>query len=218
MAIRIFKVLGISRATIEVTMVGTTKLFKLIMGGDDTGGEIKKQRERTDIVEIDEQGKIIVSPYYERIRYAKKKKSYWYCFLTSLDREQDISILKEILFWGTIYHNNDSDVEILIPGWAGERYDYYRRLFKIDQVPSLILTDNKESPVDFILISKKFINTEYLGDNFVNLRELLDFLHNLLINESSLKKINKELFKKQIQKITKKTWDEIKDIVSLNIR
>ena len=144
-------------------------------------------------------------------------KSNWYCFITSLDREQDINLIKELLFWGRIYHDDDANIEILIPGWAGKRYDYYRRVFQINEVPCLILTDNDEYPVDFILISKNLINTEYLGENFVNLREMLDFLHNTLMNEGNLKKIKMELLKTKFETILGKTWNEIKSLISLNI-
>ena len=191
MSIKIFKVLRESNKNSKNI---TTKLkpAQWYGGGIESNEErIRKQIEKSEIININVDGEISPSPVY------REKKSYWYCFLTSLDRKQDINILKEILFWGTIYHNDDSVVEILIPGWAGERYYYYRNVFQVNQIPCLILTDNKEYPVDSILLSKNFINTENLGDNFTNLREVLDFFHNILINDNSLKKVNKVLLKKR---------------------
>lgn len=148
----------------------------------------------------------------------KVNRSYWYCFISSLDRKQDVNIIKELLFWENLYHRDDSNVTILIPGWgwSGNQYDYYRRVFQINEVPCLVITDNK-FPTDFIIMSKNLINTKYLGDNFVNIRDILDTFHNMIMNEGNLQKIKRTLIKEKLTKIIGKTWKELSKLVSINI-
>jgi len=207
MAIRIPRLREDSQEEIKGkrTMLKPTRWY----GGppDDRLKRLREDLDKEETVYITPEGGIV----------EESGKSHWYCFITSLDREQDVSLIKELLFWGTLYHNDDGDIEILIPGYAGKRYDYYRRVFQVSDVPCLILTDTDKYPVDFILISKNLINTEYLGDSFMNLREMLEFLHNTLMNEGNLREIKKELFKKKFETIIGKTWNEIKSLISLNI-
>jgi hypothetical protein len=144
-------------------------------------------------------------------------KSYWYSFITSLDRPRDIIMIKELLLWGSIYHKYDSIVKILIPNNSGEDYRIYSNLFKITKVPCLVLTDKADNADEYIKFSSGLLTQQLLGEDYIKLREIMDYLHNVLFQERELKKVNKQVWKSNITNILVKSWSEIKDFVTINI-
>lgn len=139
------------------------------------------------------------------------RKSYWYCFITSLDREKDVTLLKEIVFWERIYHKNTSQVEVLVPD--NDRYYFYSRLFQVYEVPCLVLTDSDTYPLDYVVIPKNIISEEYLGERYIKFRELLDFFHNIVMIDGKLSKVKKELIKQKVESILEKSSSVLKEIV-----
>lgn len=155
-------------------------------------------------VEIDEYGQV-------------KMQSYWFCFISSLDRAKDISLLKELLFWATLYHKDDAEVNILVSGYSGEKYDFYRRVFNVVDIPSLVLTDERIFPIDFVKFGPDFFTVGLLGNDFGKLRDVMDSLHNLLSLKGNLKKVRDKIIKKKLSSTLAKGWKELKDLISITV-
>jgi hypothetical protein len=149
------------------------------------------------------------------------EKSFWYFFVGGVDREQDVIIIKEILFWHQIYHKEDTKIEILVPNSSspGSRYNFLRRSFEIVSLPTLVLTDRpiREYPGNYIKLSNGFLVKNLLGEQFEKLRDVMDYLHNSFLLTQSIDDLRVEIFKKHISTILLKTWMEIKDVISITI-
>ena len=142
--------------------------------------------------------------------------SYWFCFVSSLDRAKDIRLVKELLFWGQIYHDDDAEVHILISGFEKEKYDYYRQVFEIVDVPSLVLADNPKPPNDFVKFSPNFFTEELLGKDFEKIRDTMDSLHNHLSLVGNLRKVKNSILKKKLKSVLDKAWKDLKSMISIS--
>lgn len=153
----------------------------------------------------------------EILQQPKLQSSYWFLFVSSLDRAKDEALLKEILFWSAIYHIEDSVVRIFHPAGNKRDYHFYRRVFEITEVPCLILADTDYHPNDFVRLSSGFLSEEILGQNYSKFREIMEALHNTLILEGDLEKIKSQLLQEKITNIVSKGWQEIKSLVSISL-
>lgn len=151
------------------------------------------------------------------LQQQKLQSSYWFLFVSSLDRAKDEALLKEILFWSAIYHIEDSVVRIFHPAGNKRDYHFYRRVFEITEVPCLILADTDYHPNDFVRLSSGFLSEEILGQNYLKFREIMEALHNTLILEGDLEKIKSQLLQDKITNIVSKGWQEIKSLVSISL-
>ncbi|NMC76269.1 MAG: hypothetical protein GYA60_03105 [Candidatus Methanofastidiosa archaeon] len=149
------------------------------------------------------------------------KKTYWYLFVSSLDREEDITLIKELLFWEHLYHKQDSKIEILVPGAnsTNGRISFMRRTFKVTLLPTLILTDRPIYlyPNSFIKISPGFFSENFIGKDFEKLRDLMDYFQNAFMLSNSMDKLKLDILKKHLSTIIMKSWSEMKGLISINI-
>jgi hypothetical protein len=147
-----------------------------------------------------------------------KLLSYWFCFVSSLDRPTDISLIKELLFWAYIYHRDDSKLYILIPGLTQKDYEVYRTIFKISEVPELVFTDSETYPIDYVKFNSNFFTSKLVGDDYKKLRDTMDSLHNTLQNTGSLRKVKTRVIKQKLTTSLARSWGEIKSLISINLR
>jgi len=142
--------------------------------------------------------------------------SYWFCFVSSIDRRNDISLVKELLFWSQIYHLEDSRVHILIPGLTQREYSSWRIIFDVADVPTLVLTDEEARPNKYVKFSPTVLSEEFLGEGYGRLRDTMDSLHNLL-SGGNLRQVKQKVLIQKLENGLSKGWNEVKDLISIHI-
>jgi hypothetical protein len=148
---------------------------------------------------------------------AISKVSCWFFFFASLNTSQDVGLIKEILFWTTIYHSADSKIRIFTPVSDKSSYLFYQRAFNVSEVPCMILAEKDTYPNDFITFDSSFLSEKTLGKGFVQFANVMEKLHNQFILDGNLSAIKTDDFMKKLGRIVSKTWEEIKGLIKISI-
>lgn len=144
--------------------------------------------------------------------------SYWYFFIPNLEKTYYNKIIKEILYWSEIYHKNNSRLKFLSPRVSEEEYIFFMRIFNVNDVPALIITDDPNNPTNYIEITSHFFSkSRNLGKKFEKLINIMDFVHNYLLVKGDINAFKKEILKNKIEKILSKHWNVIKEYFRINI-
>lgn len=145
------------------------------------------------------------------------RKSYWYHFTASIDKATDKTLLKELLYWSEIYHREDCVFNVFYPAGGDRHLKHYRRLFNVVDYPTLIVTDNDVLPNDYLALSPEFMSEGVLGNEFEDLRNVLENLHALIVDNNGLSKVKRKVIQNKMGSSVKKGWKELKSLVSISV-
>jgi len=113
--------------------------------------------------------------------------------------ERDQALLKEILFWSSIYHYKDTFVRILLPTSASR--DFWRRCFGVQTFPAVVLADDPSIPSKFIVFSSTLFDEEPFRDP-KKLVSVLDFCHDRLMDGGTVDDLRRRQVLQRLSEVT----------------
>lgn len=140
-------------------------------------------------------------------------KSVWLCFFSGIHSEHDQGLIKEILFWASIYHEKDTLAHIILP--QNPRRDFWRRHFGVTSFPALVLADDAKYPGDFIVFSSSFLDQKPFEDP-KKLVAVLDFYHDRIVDGYTFNDLRKQKVLKELSKLTRIALKQLTGMVSLS--
>ncbi len=140
-------------------------------------------------------------------------KSVWFCFFSGIHSEHDQALIKEILFWASIYHEQDTLAHVILP--QNPRRDFWRRHFGLTSFPAIVLADDVEYPKDFIVFSSSFLDQEPFQDS-KNLVAVLDFYHDKIVDGYTFDDLKKQKVLKELSKLTRIALKQLTGMLSLS--
>jgi hypothetical protein len=138
-------------------------------------------------------------------------RSFWWCFFSAIHSAWEQELIKELLFWGHIYHAEDTVVHILYP--AMREFVSWRQRFSVGTFPSVVLADSHDDPAHFVVFSADFLNTKAFGDP-LTLRSLLDYYHSKLSDGASFGELRQTKTWKDLASISQVGFEKLASIVS----
>ena len=146
-------------------------------------------------------------------RTRRQARSVWFCLFTAIHGDHVQDLIKEILFWGKIYHDEDTIVHIVFPPKL--TFDKWRRHFKLESFPALVLASDTIDPTNYLVFSSGFF-AQGVFERPDDLRKVLDFYHNRLVDGADFAELRRSQTLDDLSKLTKIGVDKLVSMVSLS--
>lgn len=123
-----------------------------------------------------------------------RHRSYLYHFTGSFDEPRDVEILKELIFWASVRHQDDALLRVVRAAPDEDDFVYHQKAFGVTESPCLVISDRGDVPASHVKLGRDFFATGMAGGDYAALRNLLEHMHALL-GAYGMEKARAELLK-----------------------